>query len=80
MQLQQNLAANVDSPGNISFNRFRAYSGEVRQAEEPLRFVDGELIEAFLDCDPSIQAECVKGLGANVEEVKGIVEGLRRLH
>ena len=80
MQLQQNLAANVDSLGGISFNTFRAYSGEARAAQEPLRFVDGELIEAFLDCSPEIQEECVKGLGAGVEEVKETVEALRRLH
>lgn len=42
--------------------------------------MDGELIEAFLDCGPAIQEECVKGLGASVEEIKGMVEALRRLH
>ena len=59
----------------------------VREAEEPYRFVDGELVERFLDCSDSVQEEMCKGLGAgtegkevDVEEIRAIVEGLRRLH
>jgi DNA damage-binding protein 1 len=45
-----------------------------------MRFVDGELIERFLDVDESVQRKAVEGLGVDVEEVRGIVEGLRRMH
>jgi DNA damage-binding protein 1 len=48
--------------------------------EEPIRFVDGELVERFLDADPSVQEKAVKGLDVGVEEVRELVEGLRRLH
>jgi DNA damage-binding protein 1 len=52
----------------------------VRESEEPNRFVDGELIERFLDCDEQLQEAIVQGLSVDVEEVRGIVEALRRLH
>jgi DNA damage-binding protein 1 len=80
MQLQANLASLAVSPGNIPFNQFRAYRNQTRQAEEPMRFVDGELVERFLDLDAHLQEQAVEGLGVEVEEVRDIVEGLRRLH
>ena len=51
----------------------------MRQSEEPFRFVDGELIEMFLDCGVAMQEQIVDGL-ATVEEVKIMVESLRRMH
>jgi DNA damage-binding protein 1 len=80
MTLQSNLADLVRSPGNIPFSRFRAYKTQVREAEEPNRFVDGDLIERFLDVSDEVQKKAVEGLGVDVESVRGIVEGLRRLH
>ena len=80
MRLQSAIAAFVHSPGNIPFNKFRAFKNEVREAEEPYRFVDGELIEKFLDVEAGMQEEIVKGLGVEVEEVRAMVEGLRHLH
>jgi DNA damage-binding protein 1 len=82
MRLQAAIAAYVDSPGNMPFNKFRAFRNSVREAEEPFRFVDGELIERFLVCEPAIQEEIVGlvGGGAEVEGVKGMIEALRRLH
>ena len=53
----------------------------VRSADAPYRFVDGELIEQFLHCTPSMQEEIVQDVGSsNVEEVKRMIEALRRLH
>ncbi|KAG9672860.1 DNA damage-binding protein 1, partial [Aureobasidium melanogenum] len=80
MRLQENMAEKVSSPGNVPFNRYRAYKTTVRESEEPNRFVDGELIERFLDCDEQLQEEIVQGLSVDVEEVRSIVEALRRLH
>ena len=80
------MAAMVRSPGDIPFNSYRAFKNSVREAEEPFRFVDGELIEHFLDCSEDMQAEMCKGLGTgktkevNLEEIRTVVEGLRRLH
>ena len=80
MRLQSAIATRVHSPGNIPFNKFRAFRIEVREAEEPYRFVDGELVEKFLDVNPELQEEIVEGLGVEVEEVRAMVEGLRHLH
>ncbi|KAI9930561.1 hypothetical protein ASPWEDRAFT_108310 [Aspergillus wentii DTO 134E9] len=83
MDLQATIAASphVDSLGNMPFNKFRAFRSMVREADEPYRFVDGELIERFLTCEPQVQEEIVEKVGMmDVEGVKGMIEALRRLH
>jgi DNA damage-binding protein 1 len=70
----------VQSPGYFEFDRYRAFKSEVREAKEPMRFVDGEFLERFMDCSFEVQEQCVEGLGASVEDVKGMLEGLRRLY
>ncbi|KAF2230176.1 DNA damage-binding protein 1 [Viridothelium virens] len=80
MQLQARLAEFVQSPGHYEFNKYRAFKNLVREAEEPQRFVDGEFVERFLDCAPDVQTQCVEGLGVGVEDIKGMLEALRRLH
>ncbi|KAI4286860.1 MAG: hypothetical protein L6R35_003890, partial [Caloplaca aegaea] len=84
MRLQQAIAARVQSPGNVPFNAYRAFRNSVREAEEPFRFVDGELIEKFLDCPAMLQESICKELGlkeqVDVEDIKTMVEGLRRIH
>jgi DNA damage-binding protein 1 len=80
MNLQTNLAELVQAPGDMPFAKYRAFKNQVREADEPFRFVDGELIEMFLDLEESVQAKAVDGLGVDVEEIRGLVEGLRRLH
>lgn len=42
--------------------------------------MDGELLERFLDVDEVVQREIVEGLGPNVEDVRNMVEELKRLH
>jgi DNA damage-binding protein 1 len=42
--------------------------------------VDGELIERFLDLDEEDQRAVCEGLGPGVEDVRGVVEELKRLH
>lgn len=80
------MASMVRSLGDVPFNSYRAFKNSVREAEEPFRFVDGELIEHFLDCPEDMQIEICKGLKksreeeADVEEIRAVVEGLRRLH
>lgn len=80
MRLQACVAALVQSPGGVPFNQYRAFKNSVRAAEEPFRFVDGELVERFLDCAPGLQEEIAEGVGVDVEDVRGMVESLRRLH
>ncbi|EEH42058.1 DNA damage-binding protein 1a [Paracoccidioides lutzii Pb01] len=86
MRLQSAMAGLVVTPGAMPFNKFRAFKNAVRQAEEPYRFVDGELIERFWTCEAALQEEIV-GLvvaggvaGVTVEKTKRIVEELRRMH
>ncbi|KAI9799838.1 MAG: hypothetical protein M1825_004399 [Sarcosagium campestre] len=79
MRLQASLANHVQSPGQIPFNGYRAFSNGVREDDEPFRFVDGELIERFLECSDSLQEDIVEGLSMDVEAVRSMVESLRRL-
>lgn len=78
--LQSNLGTLVAAPGDMEFAKYRAVKNQVREEEEPMRFVDGELIERFLDCGEDVQVRAIEGLGVGLEEVRGLVEGLRRLH
>ena len=86
MRLQAALAPMVGSLGNVPFNTYRAFKNQVREAEEPYRFVDGELIEGFLDLKEELQESVVGGLGevgvgaGGPEGVRELVESLRRLH
>jgi DNA damage-binding protein 1 len=81
MRLQASIAAHVQSPGHMPFDKYRAFKTMVREGDEPFRFVDGDLIEQFLDCSAEAQQEIVELVGGkNVESVKGMVESLRRLH
>lgn len=86
MRLQATLAPLVESLGDVPFNQFRAFRNQVREAEEPYRFVDGELIETFLDLSNEQQEDIVQGLGGEskvdggAEGLRELVEGLRRLH
>ncbi|KAK0391347.1 hypothetical protein NLU13_0848 [Sarocladium strictum] len=80
MKFQDNLQAFISAPGNISFKEWRAFRNQTREAEEPERFVDGEMVERFLDLDEGKQELVCEGLGPTVEEMRDLVEELRRLH
>ena len=80
MTLQSNLADLVKTPGDIPFAKYRAFKNQVREADEPYRFVDGDLIERFLDVPEEVQKAAVEGLDRDIEEVRSLVETLRRLH
>lgn len=80
IRLQSSIAANIKTLGNIEFNSYRSFLNMDREASEPYRFIDGELIERFLDQDENLQNEICKGLGPHVEDIRGLVEELKRLH
>lgn len=81
MRLQERMAGLVESPGGLAFEGYRAFKTVVREGEDgPMRFVDGEVIEGFLDVGRDVQEKVVEGLGVGVEEVWAMVEGLKRLH
>ena len=80
MTLQSQMATHLRSPGDLEFNKFRAFRDANRVECEPNRFVDGEFIQKFLDLDERLQDEVVRGLEGGVEGVRAVVEQLRRLH
>ncbi|PKY09307.1 hypothetical protein P168DRAFT_263686 [Aspergillus campestris IBT 28561] len=81
MRLQATMANRLTSLGDMPFNEYRGFHTMTREAKEPYRFVDGELIERFLTCEAALQEDIVSSVGAgDVDEVKGLIEGLRRLH
>ncbi|KAF2273015.1 DNA damage-binding protein 1 [Westerdykella ornata] len=80
INLQSNLAELVHAPGDIPFNKYRAFKDSVTETDEPERFVDGDLIERFLDLTEDMQVKAVEGLDADVETIRGMVETLRRIH
>lgn len=88
IRLQQRVSEVVKSPGDVPFGRYRGFKTQVRDmgSEGPVRFVDGEVLEGFLDLPGSVQARVCEGLPGvgegeeGVEGVRAMVEGLRRIH
>ncbi|KAI5300480.1 hypothetical protein KEM56_002424 [Ascosphaera pollenicola] len=90
MRLQAHVSNIVITPGGITFNAFRSFRSKVRQADEPYRFVDGELVERFLALPTETQARVMESLNAaaelikaekiSVERVVSMMEELRRMH
>ena len=80
MTFQSRLQEYVHALGEISFESWRAFRNPSREAEAPFRFVDGEMIETFLDLDESTQELVCEGLGPTVEDMRNMVEELKRIH
>lgn len=82
MRLQNAVAGRIEAPGYMPWAKYRAFRTEVREADEPYRFVDGEMIEMVLGLGNDVLQEVCKELGAivDIEELRTLVEGLRRLH
>ncbi|CAK7273885.1 hypothetical protein SEPCBS119000_005887 [Sporothrix epigloea] len=80
MRLQARLEDTVKGLGKTSFSSYRGFRNQEREAAEPLRFLDGEMLERFLDLDENLQQEVAKGLGPSVEDLRNMVEELKRLH
>lgn len=81
MTLQSVIASRIETLGSLSFQKFRGFRTIARSSDAPFRFVDGELIEEFLKCDPDLQDEIVQQVGSSsVGEVKGMIEALQKLH
>ena len=78
MRLQTRMAQTIITLGGLDFNTYRSFKNTERETTEPFRFVDGELIERFLDVDEEVQKEICKGLGPSVEDVRNLVEELKR--
>ncbi|KAK6335397.1 hypothetical protein TWF696_002176 [Orbilia brochopaga] len=85
IQCQANMAKWLKGWGEISFNKYRAFNSKGRIPDEPFRFVDGDLVEKFLDLDEKMMETIVNpadgvGVDCTVDEMKNIIEALKRLH
>ncbi|KAK3935797.1 DNA damage-binding protein 1 [Diplogelasinospora grovesii] len=80
LRFQANLANYIQTAGNIDFKTYRAFRNAEREGDGPYRFLDGELLERFLDVDEETQKEICQGLGPSVEDMRNAVEELRRMH
>lgn len=86
MQLQSNMSRVIKGVGELEFAPWRAKRTATASAEEPLRFVDGDFVERFLELGDDLQRKIVSGkkevdsLKASVDEVRALLEGLKRLH
>lgn len=80
LRFQAKLVTVIRTTGGIEFNSYRAFRNPEREGEAPDRFLDGELLERFLDVDEEVQAHICQGLGPSVEDMRNMVEELRRIH
>ncbi|KAJ6258970.1 hypothetical protein Dda_5865 [Drechslerella dactyloides] len=85
IQCQANMAKVLRGVGDTDFNKYRAFNSKGRMPDEPFRFVDGELVEKFLDLDEEAMEMIIdpvdgESVGCTVDEMKNIVEALKRLH
>jgi DNA damage-binding protein 1 len=83
IRFQSMLAGCVESPGELTFAKYRASSLEPphgqKKRSEPWRFVDGELLERFLDMTEQRQELLCEELGETAEHMREIVEELKRM-
>ncbi|KAL2170438.1 hypothetical protein VTG60DRAFT_4818 [Thermothelomyces hinnuleus] len=80
LRFQGKLADVLKTAGDIPFRSYRAFRNAEREGDGPFRFLDGELLERFLDVDEATQEIICKGLGPSVEDMRNMVEELRRMH
>ncbi|KAI1114442.1 mono-functional DNA-alkylating methyl methanesulfonate N-term-domain-containing protein [Nemania sp. NC0429] len=80
MRFQEKLSNVIETTGTIEFSRYRSFRNEERESEGPFRFVDGELLERFLDLSEDEQDTVCEGLGPNAEAMRNLVEELKRMH
>ncbi|KAL1180727.1 hypothetical protein V6Z11_A03G251400 [Gossypium hirsutum] len=77
-KLQSNLRKVIKGVGGLSHEQWRSFNNEKRTAEAK-NFLDGDLIESFLDLSRGKMEEVSKGMGVSVEELSKRVEELTRL-
>ncbi|KAH7289838.1 hypothetical protein KP509_30G020500 [Ceratopteris richardii] len=78
-KLQQNLVKVIKGVGGLSHEQWRSFSNE-RKTVDAKNFLDGDLIESFLDLSRSRMEEISTAMSVPVEELCKRVEELTRLH
>ncbi|KAL1525255.1 hypothetical protein AB1Y20_020120 [Prymnesium parvum] len=78
-KVQDSLARVVKGVGGLSHSEWRAFFNE-RRTSEASSFIDGDLVESFLELPEAKMEEVVASLDVTVEELTRRVEELVRLH
>ncbi|EEC79792.1 hypothetical protein OsI_21216 [Oryza sativa Indica Group] len=78
-KLQSTLVKFIKGVGNLSHEQWRSFHND-KKTSEARNFLDGDLIESFLDLSRNKMEEVAKGMGVPVEELSKRVEELTRLH
>ncbi|KAF7266770.1 hypothetical protein GWI33_019945 [Rhynchophorus ferrugineus] len=78
-ELQNKLAFTIKSVGRIEHSFWRAFHTDIK-TETSEGFIDGDLIESFLDLSPEKMKEVADNLGVTVEHLIKTVEDLTRIH
>ena len=76
-KVQANMARVVSGVGGLTHEHWRMFATEY-STSPARRFLDGDLIELFLDLPPERMAMAVEGLGISVEELAKRVEAIQR--
>ncbi|KAL5977135.1 DNA damage-binding protein 1a [Asimina triloba] len=78
-KLQSNLVKVIKGVGGLSHEQWRSFNNE-KKTVDAKNFLDGDLIESFLDLSRSRMEEISKAMNVSVEELCKRVEELTRLH
>lgn len=78
-KLQSNLVKVIKGVGGLSHEQWRSFNNEKKTADAR-NFLDGDLIESFLDLNRMRMEEISKSMGVSVEELCKRVEEMTRLH
>ena len=78
-RLQTAMVEVVPGWGGFPWLLWRSFRNDCRRAD-PRNFIDGDLLETFLDLKPARQAEVAAKAQVAVEEIIKLVEDLASLH
>ncbi|KAF2317858.1 hypothetical protein GH714_041177 [Hevea brasiliensis] len=78
-KLQSNLRKVIKGVGGLSHEQWRSFNNE-KKTVDAKNFLDGDLIESFLDLSRTRMDEISKAMSVSVEELCKRVEELTRLH
>lgn len=79
IELQNKLSTVIKSVGKIEHSYWRAFHTDIKT--EPCEgFIDGDLIESFLDLSQEKMREVSDGLNITVDNLVKMVEDLTRIH
>ncbi|BFZ58878.1 hypothetical protein PYCC9005_005944 [Savitreella phatthalungensis] len=80
LELQSAMASVIQPVGGLNFFDWRGYRTPHVKVAEPSRFVDGDLIEKFLDFSADRKKSVADQVGQSVDHLETMVEELSRLH